>query len=193
MYTRATTVLQRHGSGLRLVHTRAWTSIPVHQCQYTRATLRLPSSACLQATTAALAQVLSQSTDPKMRNSKFLQFVSKMSKGELMFEDNKVRLRRRGWKRLPCSCAADRSSNVVGATPPCAVPLWACLLATHALVHEDWRGLLQSCACMLQVVERSPAAVNWANEFGQQQQPQQSAAPASWAAEFAGRPQVRHT
>ncbi|PNW73046.1 hypothetical protein CHLRE_14g616750v5 [Chlamydomonas reinhardtii] len=43
-----------------------------------------------RATTAALADVLSKSADPKMRNSKFLQFVSKMSKGELMFEDNKV-------------------------------------------------------------------------------------------------------
>ena len=29
--------------------------------------------------------------NPKMHNSKFLQFVSKLSRGELMFEDNKVR------------------------------------------------------------------------------------------------------
>lgn len=41
-------------------------------------------------TSAALAAVLSKASDPKMRNSKFLQFVSKMSKGELIMEDNKV-------------------------------------------------------------------------------------------------------
>jgi len=40
--------------------------------------------------TRALADVLAQDANPKMRNSQFLQFVSKMSRGELMFEDNKV-------------------------------------------------------------------------------------------------------
>jgi peroxin-5 len=35
--------------------------------------------------------VLAADPDPKMRASKFLQFVSKMSKGELMLGDNKVR------------------------------------------------------------------------------------------------------
>lgn len=42
------------------------------------------------ASTRKLVDVLSADTDPKMRNSKFLQFLSKMSKGELIFEDNKV-------------------------------------------------------------------------------------------------------
>jgi peroxin-5 len=48
------------------------------------------SAADTRSTSAALAAVLSQASDPKMRNSKFLQFVSKMSKGELILEDNKV-------------------------------------------------------------------------------------------------------
>ncbi|GIL45262.1 hypothetical protein Vafri_2556, partial [Volvox africanus] len=51
-------------------------------------------SADTRSTSAALAAVLSQASDPKMRNSKFLQFVSKMSKGELILEDNKVVERR---------------------------------------------------------------------------------------------------
>eukprot|EP00195_Chlamydomonas_chlamydogama_P007749 CAMPEP_0202890112 /NCGR_PEP_ID=MMETSP1392-20130828/620_1 /ASSEMBLY_ACC=CAM_ASM_000868 /TAXON_ID=225041 /ORGANISM="Chlamydomonas chlamydogama, Strain SAG 11-48b" /LENGTH=769 /DNA_ID=CAMNT_0049573613 /DNA_START=142 /DNA_END=2451 /DNA_ORIENTATION=- len=47
------------------------------------------SSDAMQST-RALVDILSRDADPKMRNSKFLQFVSKMSKGELLFEDNKV-------------------------------------------------------------------------------------------------------
>ncbi|GFR42462.1 hypothetical protein Agub_g3370, partial [Astrephomene gubernaculifera] len=43
-----------------------------------------------RATSAALAEVLGRSDNPKMRNSRFMQFVSKMSRGELTFQDNKV-------------------------------------------------------------------------------------------------------
>lgn len=49
------------------------------------------SSSDARATSARLVEALSASGDPKMANSKFLQFLSKMSKGELEFEDNKVR------------------------------------------------------------------------------------------------------
>jgi peroxin-5 len=48
------------------------------------------TSADAQATSARLVAALTADGDPKMKNSKFLQFLSKMSKGELMFEDNKV-------------------------------------------------------------------------------------------------------
>lgn len=41
--------------------------------------------------TKKLAETLSSNRDPKFQNSKFLQFVSKMSKGELIIEDNAVR------------------------------------------------------------------------------------------------------
>ncbi|GMH05900.1 hypothetical protein Nepgr_007740 [Nepenthes gracilis] len=37
-----------------------------------------------------LASTLAQNNDPKFQNSKFLQFVSKMSRGELFIEDNQV-------------------------------------------------------------------------------------------------------
>jgi peroxin-5 len=48
------------------------------------------AAADARATSARLVDALTADGDPKMRNSKFLQFLSKMSKGELEFEDNKV-------------------------------------------------------------------------------------------------------
>lgn len=41
--------------------------------------------------TRSLVHTLSQNQDPKFQNSKFLQFVSKMSRGELIVEDNQVK------------------------------------------------------------------------------------------------------
>eukprot|EP00879_Flechtneria_rotunda_P013327 GHRR01013917.1.p1 GENE.GHRR01013917.1~~GHRR01013917.1.p1 ORF type:complete len:656 (+),score=254.39 GHRR01013917.1:215-2182(+) len=48
------------------------------------------AAANARATSARLVDALTADGDPKMKNSKFLQFLSKMSKGELMFEDNKL-------------------------------------------------------------------------------------------------------
>jgi hypothetical protein len=42
--------------------------------------------------TRKMLDVLSADPNPKMRNSKFLQFLSKMSNGEIILEDNKVGL-----------------------------------------------------------------------------------------------------
>lgn len=41
--------------------------------------------------TRALRDTLASSSNPKFRHSKFLQFVSKMSRGEIILEDNQVR------------------------------------------------------------------------------------------------------
>ncbi|KAK1293647.1 Peroxisome biogenesis protein 5 [Acorus calamus] len=41
--------------------------------------------------TRLLAHTLAQNEDPKFQNSNFLQFVSKMSRGELIFDDNQVK------------------------------------------------------------------------------------------------------
>ncbi|CAL5335445.1 unnamed protein product [Camellia sinensis] len=41
--------------------------------------------------TRMLAHTLAQNNDPKFQNSKFLQFVSKMSRGEIFIEDNQVK------------------------------------------------------------------------------------------------------
>lgn len=43
-----------------------------------------------QQDTKALAEFLGQDANPKMKNSKFLQFISKMSRGEIILEDNQV-------------------------------------------------------------------------------------------------------
>lgn len=40
--------------------------------------------------TRALADTLAASSDPKFQRSQFLQFVSKMSRGEIILEDNQV-------------------------------------------------------------------------------------------------------
>ena len=44
------------------------------------------------AQTKALAQHLAKDGNPKMKNSQFLQFLSKMSQGEIILEDNQVGL-----------------------------------------------------------------------------------------------------
>ncbi|RWR95088.1 peroxisome biogenesis protein 5 [Cinnamomum micranthum f. kanehirae] len=41
--------------------------------------------------TRMLAQTLAQNEDPKFQNSKFLQFLSKMSRGELIVDDNQIK------------------------------------------------------------------------------------------------------
>ncbi|XP_057474048.1 peroxisome biogenesis protein 5-like isoform X1 [Actinidia eriantha] len=41
--------------------------------------------------TRMLAHTLAQNSDPKFQNSKFLQFVSKMSRGEIIIEDNQMK------------------------------------------------------------------------------------------------------
>ena len=42
------------------------------------------------AQTKALAETLAADPNPKVQNSQFLQFLSKMSRGELIMEDNQV-------------------------------------------------------------------------------------------------------
>lgn len=50
----------------------------------------IPSLAAMEQT-RVLAHTLAQNQDPKFQNSKFLQFVSKMSRGEITFEGNQVK------------------------------------------------------------------------------------------------------
>ncbi|KAI5077377.1 hypothetical protein GOP47_0007201 [Adiantum capillus-veneris] len=44
-----------------------------------------------------MAETLAQNPDPKFQNSKFLQFVSKMSRGDLILEDNQVKPNKADW------------------------------------------------------------------------------------------------
>ncbi|KAL6999002.1 Peroxisomal membrane signal receptor PTS1 [Sarracenia purpurea var. burkii] len=50
----------------------------------------IPNLAAMEQT-RMLAHTLAQNNDPKFQNSKFLQFVSKMSRGEIIIEDNQVK------------------------------------------------------------------------------------------------------
>ncbi|KAF2298220.1 hypothetical protein GH714_019495 [Hevea brasiliensis] len=52
--------------------------------------VNVPNLAAMEQT-RMLAHTLSQNNDPKFQNSKFLQFVSKMSRGELIIDDNQVK------------------------------------------------------------------------------------------------------
>lgn len=49
------------------------------------------TAAAAQGDTKALADLLSRDANPKMKNSKFLQFISKMSRGEIILEDNEAK------------------------------------------------------------------------------------------------------
>jgi len=65
-------------------------------------------AAATRGDTKALADLLSNDANPKMKNSKFLQFVSKMSRGEIILEDNQVRLKptqSRSANRIPAFTA----------------------------------------------------------------------------------------
>lgn len=53
-------------------------------------TANIPNLAAMEQT-RMLAHTLAQNNDPKFQNSKFLQFVSKMSRGELIIDDNQVK------------------------------------------------------------------------------------------------------
>ncbi len=48
------------------------------------------SEAALLEHTRALQETMAANKDPKFQNSKFLQFLSKMTRGEVVLEDNRV-------------------------------------------------------------------------------------------------------
>ncbi|GIL78820.1 hypothetical protein Vretimale_176 [Volvox reticuliferus] len=146
-----------------------------------------------RATSAALAAVLSQASDPKMRNSKFLQFVSKMSKGELILEDNKVVERRpeaaswaaefagqqQGTAAAPSQWAAEFAGQRPGVAGP--APSSAAIGRGGEWVEEFSRGVSDlrldegldaSTAAQLEAAWRDGEASSWAQEFnkGDEQQ-----------------------
>ncbi|CAM8985331.1 unnamed protein product [Rhodiola kirilowii] len=55
-----------------------------------------PNLAAMQQT-RMLAETMSRNNDPKFQNSKFLQFVSKMSRGELIMDDNQIKSAQGNW------------------------------------------------------------------------------------------------
>lgn len=119
--------------------------------------------------TKKLAETLSSSTDPKFQNSKFLQFVSKMSRGELILEDNAA-------KEVSPAAAqwADEFTQNAAATTGAGA-------ATPSLWGEEFASFQAG---------QHPSAA-WAQEFHNQttteppQTSSQAAETTAWADQFA--------
>ncbi|GLC64505.1 hypothetical protein PLESTF_000173300 [Pleodorina starrii] len=149
-------------------------------------------SADARSTSAALAAVLSQASNPKMRNSKFLQFVSKMSKGELILEDNKVVERSADATAWAAEFGQQQQQGVP--PPPAAAAesaaQWAADFSRQHPVPQagaarvgaqDWvdefargvsdlrldEGIDASQAAELEAAWRAGEAATWAQEFNQ--------------------------
>lgn len=118
--------------------------------------------------TRMLAHTLAQNNDPKFQNSRFLQFVSKMSRGELIIDDNQV-------KPATISAPGDWASEYQQQYNN--GPAWADEFARNELSRgpEGWAN--EFAAAQVQhgsvddqwVNEFSKLHVgDWAEEFGQQ-------------------------
>ena len=105
--------------------------------------------------TRALVDALSASSEPKFQNSKFLQFVSKMSRGELIFDGNAVK------ERSPGAAWGEEFVSTAGAGPAGAA--WGDefharqhdIRAQHSSVPDAWASEFQS------------VPAQWAHEFDQ--------------------------
>ncbi|XP_011000400.1 PREDICTED: peroxisome biogenesis protein 5 [Populus euphratica] len=118
--------------------------------------------------TRMLAHTLAQNNDPKFQNSKFLQFVSKMSRGELIIDDNQV-------KPAALSSSGDWATEYQQQYT--AGPSWVDEYAGNQLSHGPDQWAKEFAAEREQsgpvdeqwVNEFSKLHVNdWADEFGRQ-------------------------
>lgn len=153
---------RQHGTG-------GWASEFEHeQAQMTSvdrlAGANIPSLAAMQQT-RMLAHTLAQNSNPKFQNSKFLQFVSKMSRGELTIEDNQFKPATGDWANEyqqqynagPSSWADQFAHEQVSRAPERWADEFANERVHHGPVDEQW------------VNEFSKLEVNdWADEFGRQ-------------------------
>ncbi|KAL1195231.1 Peroxisome biogenesis protein 5 [Cardamine amara subsp. amara] len=101
--------------------------------------------------TRKLAHTLSQDVNPKFQNSRFLQFVSKMSRGELIIDDNQVKP-----GTAPGEWATEYEQQYLGP------PSWADQFANDKLSHgpEQWAEEFASGRG-----HQEPAEDQWVNEF----------------------------
>ncbi|GAQ79926.1 peroxin 5 [Klebsormidium nitens] len=108
--------------------------------------------------TRQLAETLSQNKDPKFQNSKFLQFVSKMSRGELIMEDNAVREAAAGdgWAN---EFQVQQTRGAFGG--PQQANDWASEF--HREQQQDPQGWADEYA-----QEQAQGPKDWADEFGDQ-------------------------
>ncbi|KAK9134093.1 hypothetical protein Scep_013621 [Stephania cephalantha] len=119
--------------------------------------------------TRMLAHTLSQNNNPKFQNSKFLQFVSKMSRGELIVDDNQIKpagvSSSVGWaeeyqqqhKGAPTSWVNEFAQNELSHGTNGWAKEFSAERELHGSVDDQW------------VQEFSKLNVNdWAEEFGHQ-------------------------
>ncbi|XP_071692976.1 peroxisome biogenesis protein 5-like isoform X2 [Rutidosis leptorrhynchoides] len=113
----------------------------------------IPSLAAMEQT-RMLAHTLAQNSNPKFQNSKFLQFVSKMSRGELTIEDNQVKSGGGDW--------ANEYQQQYNAGPSS----WADQHAHEQVsgVHDRWADEFAS-----ERVHHGPADDQWVDEFSKLQ------------------------
>ncbi|CAM6008721.1 unnamed protein product [Sphagnum balticum] len=119
--------------------------------------------------THALVQILSQNQDPKFQNSKFLQFVSKMSRGELIVDDNQV-------KPGVANPVSDTWADEFQQQHPAPPETWAAEFTAGEHMHrgdtwaEDFgRTRHEAASTSDWVDEFSKLGVkDWADEFGDQ-------------------------
>ncbi|KAK7860192.1 peroxisome biogenesis protein 5 [Quercus suber] len=106
------------------------------------------SSLAAMEQTRILANTLAQNDDPKFQNSKFLQFVSKMSRGELIIDDNQV-------KQTALPAAGDWASEYQH-------HLCYLILSTFQLSHgpDQWVNEFTT-----EREQHGPVDDQWVNEF----------------------------
>ncbi|KAJ6724048.1 PEROXISOMAL TARGETING SIGNAL 1 RECEPTOR PEX5 [Salix viminalis] len=102
--------------------------------------------------TRMLAHTLAQNNDPKFQNSKFLQFVSKMSSGELIIDDNQVK---------PAALSSPGDWATEYQQKYTAGPSWVDEYAGNQLSHgpDQWANEFSA------EREQRPVDDQWVNEF----------------------------
>eukprot|EP00250_Pteridium_aquilinum_P005263 c15385_g1_i1 orf=213-2492(+) len=96
-----------------------------------------------------MAETLAQNPDPKFQNSKFLQFVSKMSRGEIIVEDNQVKANEADW-----------ANEFASTQQPNANEQWAAEFTAGEHIHrgDNWAEEFSQ--------PGASANEGWVDEFG---------------------------
>ncbi|KAK3013345.1 hypothetical protein RJ639_008338 [Escallonia herrerae] len=119
----------------------------------------IPSLAAMEQT-RMLAHTLAQNNDPKFQNSKFLQFVSKMSRGEITIEDNQVK---------PSAYSAPGD--------------WASEYQRQYNGGQSWADQFVHDEASKKSTELSHGPHGWVNEFSTEQE-QHGSVDDQWVSEF---------
>ncbi|CAN0922892.1 Peroxisome biogenesis protein 5 [Linum grandiflorum] len=135
----------------------------------------IPDLAAMEQT-RMLAHTLAQNNDPKFQNSKFLQFMSKMSRGELIIDDNQVK---------PASASGDWATEFQEQYS--AGPSWVNEFANNQAskvllsVVSSFYKRIEPFACRQVNISHGPD--HWANQYNTERE-QNEPAIDDWANEF---------